>query len=401
MPYDVIVIGGGPGGYVCAIRAAQLGMKVAVVEKRRHLRRHLPQYRLHSLQGAAAFLRTVRGGRARASRSMGIEVGSPSSTLPAMMKHKDEVVDGNVKGVEFLFKKNKIESFRGAGRIAAPGKVEVKDADGKTQTLETKNDRHRHRLGRRAAARRRHRREADRLLDRRAGARQGAAAAARRRRRHIGLELGSVWRRLGAAGDGRRVPRPHPARHGRRGGAAVPAHAARSRASTSSSRPRSPASTSGQACCKVTIEPAAGGAARDASRPMSCWSRSAASLTPTASGSRRSASSATIAAGSSSIAHFAHQRRRHLRDRRRDRRADAGAQGARTRASPSPRSSPARPGHVNYDVIPSVVYTSPEVASVGKTEEELKAAGIAYKVGKFPVHRQRARPRQSRRPTAS
>ena len=100
-----------------------------------------------------------------------------------MMKFKDEGVDGNVKGVAFLFKKNKIDTVHGIGRIAAPGKVEVKAADGKTQTLETKaiviatgSD----------VARlqgHRDRREAHRVLDRRAGARQGAGAAAGRRRR--------------------------------------------------------------------------------------------------------------------------------------------------------------------------------------------------------------------------
>ena len=70
---------------------------------------------------------------------MGIGVGTPKLDLATMMKFKDEGVDGNVKGVDFLLKKNKIDSVRGTGRISAPGKVEVKSADGKTQTLETKN----------------------------------------------------------------------------------------------------------------------------------------------------------------------------------------------------------------------------------------------------------------------
>ena len=69
---------------------------------------------------------------------MGIKVGTPKLDLAAMMKFKDEGVDGNVKGVAFLFKKNKIDNFQGVGRIAAPGKVEVKAADGKTETLDTK-----------------------------------------------------------------------------------------------------------------------------------------------------------------------------------------------------------------------------------------------------------------------
>ena len=69
---------------------------------------------------------------------MGIKVGTPSVDLAALLKYKDGNVESNVKGVDFLFKKNKIETFRGVGRIAAPGKVEVKAGDGKTQTLETK-----------------------------------------------------------------------------------------------------------------------------------------------------------------------------------------------------------------------------------------------------------------------
>src|SRR6202167_289003 len=138
MPYDLIVIGSGPGGYVCAIRAAQLGMKTAVVEK------------WATFGGTCLNIGCIPS-KAMLNASelyeeaghkfaeMGIGVGKPNVDLAAMLKYKDKGVDGNVKGVEFLFKKNKIETFRGAGRITAPGKVEVKADDGKTQTLETKN----------------------------------------------------------------------------------------------------------------------------------------------------------------------------------------------------------------------------------------------------------------------
>ncbi|HKY85342.1 MAG TPA: dihydrolipoyl dehydrogenase, partial [Pseudorhodoplanes sp.] len=138
MSYDLIVIGTGPGGYVCAIRAAQLGMKVAVVEKRAT---HggtclnvgcIPSKAL--LHASEAF---EEAGHSFAK--MGIGVGKPKLDLKAMLAFKDEAVDGNVKGVDFLFKKNKIESFFGTGRIVSAGKVEVKGNDGKTQTLETKN----------------------------------------------------------------------------------------------------------------------------------------------------------------------------------------------------------------------------------------------------------------------
>src|SRR5687767_12841196 len=136
MPYDLIVIGTGPGGYVCAIRAAQLGMKVAVVEKRgTHGGTCLNVGCIPSkaLLHASEMFEQAGHGFAR----MGIGIGSPKLDLAAMMKFKDEGVDGNVKGVDYLLKKNKIDAVHGTGRIAAPGKVEVKAADGQTQTLET------------------------------------------------------------------------------------------------------------------------------------------------------------------------------------------------------------------------------------------------------------------------
>ena len=135
--YDLIVIGTGPGGYVCAIRAAQLGLKTAVVEKRATFGGTclnvgcIPsKAMLH-----ASELYEESG---HSFAQMGIKVGKPTVDLAALLKYKDGNVESNVKGVDFLFKKNKIETFQGTGRIAAPGKVEVKGADGKTQTLDTK-----------------------------------------------------------------------------------------------------------------------------------------------------------------------------------------------------------------------------------------------------------------------
>src|SRR5216110_556221 len=114
MAYDLTVIGTGPGGYVCAIRAAQLGMKVAVVEKDKTFGGCclnvgcIPSKAL--LHASEMFEEAGHGFAA-----MGINIGTPRLDLPAMMKFKDEGVDGNVKGVAFLFKKNKIDSFRGIG----------------------------------------------------------------------------------------------------------------------------------------------------------------------------------------------------------------------------------------------------------------------------------------------
>src|SRR2546421_1137563 len=137
MPYDLIVIGSGPGGYVCAIRAAQLGMKVAVVEKDATFGGTclnigcIPSKAMLHASG-------LYEESAHLFPKMGIKVGRPELDLAAMMKFKDEGVDGNVKGVAYLFKKNKIDTFQGAGRIAAPGKVEVTNGDDKIETIEAK-----------------------------------------------------------------------------------------------------------------------------------------------------------------------------------------------------------------------------------------------------------------------
>src|SRR5436190_3054795 len=136
--YDLTVIGTGPGGYVCAIRAAQLGMKVAVVEK-------WPTFGGTCLNigcipsKALLYASELFEEAGRKFDKMGIKVGKPELDLPTLLKFKDQAVDGNTKGVAFLFKKNKIEPFEGTGRVLGTGEVEVKGADGKTQVLETKN----------------------------------------------------------------------------------------------------------------------------------------------------------------------------------------------------------------------------------------------------------------------
>ena len=142
MTYDLVVIGSGPGGYVCAIRAAQLGLKTAVVEKDPTFGGTclnvgcIPSKAL--LHASHMFAEASHG-----LAPLGVMVDPPRLDLPAMMKHKAETVGANVNGIAFLFKKNKIDTFRGVGRLAGPGLVEVAAIDGslvvtlKAQALES------------------------------------------------------------------------------------------------------------------------------------------------------------------------------------------------------------------------------------------------------------------------
>jgi dihydrolipoyl dehydrogenase len=378
--YDLIVIGTGPGGYVCAIRAAQLGFKVAVVEKRAT---HggtclnigcIPSKAL--LHASELFEEA-----GHSFGKMGIGVGTPKLDLPAMMKFKDEGVDGNVKGVEFLLKKNKIDAFHGTGRIAAPGKVEVKGADGKTQTLETKNiviatgsnvarlkgveiDERRIVSSDRAIA-----------LDR-VPARLLVVGAG-----VIGLELGSVWRRLGSQvtviefldrilpGMDSEVCKQCQRIFEKQG--------IKFRLSSKVTA----VDASGNVL-KIKIEPAAGGAPETLEADVVLVAIGRVPYTENlgldAVGVKKDNRGRVIVdkhfatnvpgiyaigdvIAGPMVAHKAE---------------DEGMAAAEILAG--------KAGHVNYDVIPNVVYTFPEIASVGKSEEELKAVGIAFAVGKFP-----------------
>src|SRR5260221_3667038 len=197
MSYDLIVIGSGPGGYVCAIRAAQLGMTVAVVEKEKTFGGTC--LNVGCIPSKALLHASERFEEAgHAFPKMGIKVATPALDLPTMLQFKDEAVDGNVKGVAFLFRKNKIEAHNGVGRIVAPGKVEVKPARGPVGTLDgnaiviaTGSD-----VARLKGI----------AIDEKRIVSSTGALSLEKVPRHllvvgagvIGLELGSVWRRLGA-----------------------------------------------------------------------------------------------------------------------------------------------------------------------------------------------------------
>ncbi len=382
MPYDLIVIGSGPGGYVCAIRAAQLGLKTAVVEKRATFGGtclNVGCIPSKAMLHASELYEEAGHDFAQ----MGIKVGKPSVDLAALIKYKEQNVDSNVKGVEFLFKKNKIETFHGAGSIAAPGKVEVKNADGKTQTLESKNIVVA--TGSDVA-----RLPGIDIDETRIVSSTGALEFAKVPQKLlvvgagvIGLELGSVWRRLGAEvtivefldhilpGVDGEVARQFQRLQQKQG-----------IAFRLSSRVAG-VDASGKAL-KVKVEPAAGGGgaaeAVEADIVLIAIGRVpyTEDLGLDALGVRRdnrgrivvdprfrTSVSGVYAIGDviagPMLAHKAEEE---------------GVAVAEILAGQA--------GHVNYEVIPNVVYTFPEIACVGRSEEELKEAGIAYKVGKFP-----------------
>ncbi|HEY4406399.1 MAG TPA: dihydrolipoyl dehydrogenase [Xanthobacteraceae bacterium] len=380
MPYDLVVIGSGPGGYVCAIRAAQLGMKVAVVEKDATFGGTclnvgcIPSKALLHASELFEEAGHVFG-------HMGIGVGKPKLDLAAMMKFKDEGVDGNVKGVAFLFKKNKIESFHGFGQIAGTGMVEVKGADGKTQMLDTKaiviatgSD----------VARLR----GVTIDEKRVVSSTGALVLEKVPQRLlivgagvIGLELGSVWRRLGAEvivvefldrvlpGMDGEVCRQFQRLLEKQG---ITFHLSSKVTGVDSSGAR----------LKAQIEPAAGGAAQliEADVVLVAIGR-----VPYTEGLGLETIGVQMDARGRVVvdAHFA----THAPGIYAIGDAIAGpmlAHKAEDEGVAVAEILAGQAGHVNYDVIPNVVYTAPEIASVGKTEEELKAAGVAYKSGKFP-----------------
>jgi dihydrolipoamide dehydrogenase len=381
MSYDLIVIGTGPGGYVCAIRAAQLGLKTAVVEKRATFGGTclnvgcIPsKAMLH-----ASELYEEAG---HSFAQMGIKVGKPSVDLAALLKYKEQNVDSNVKGVAFLFKKNKIDAFHGAGRVVAPGKVEVTDADGKTQMLETKNIV----IATGSDVARLNGIDID---EKRIVSSTGALELGKVPQKLlivgagiIGLELGSVWRRLGAEvtivefldhilpGIDSEVARQF---HRLLQKQAV--------AFKLSSKVTA-IDTSGKTL-KVKVEPAAaGGAAETIEADVVLVAIGRIPYTEglglDAAGVKRDNRGRVIVdphfqtniAGIYAIGDvIAGPMLAHKAE-------EEGVALAEILAGQA--------GHVNYEVIPNVVYTYPEIATVGKTEEELKAAGIAYQVGKFP-----------------
>ncbi len=377
--FDVTVIGGGPGGYVAAIRAAQLGMSVALVEKRATLGGTclnvgcIPSKSL--LHSSHLFEEAGHG-----FAGHGIKAGKLELDLKTMMVHKDGVVGDTVKGVDYLMKKNKITRLLGSGAIVGPGSVTVTSEKGKAETLTTKNiiiatGSNVAPLG-----------GVD-IDEKQIVSSTGALTLSKVPKKMvvvgagvIGLEMGSVWRRLGAevtvveflgailpGMDGEVCKTMQKILEGQ--GMTFKLNAKVTGAKTAKSG------------VTLDVKPADGGAAEQIKADVVLVAIGRRPYTDglgletvgiklergfiPVDGKLQTKAAGIYAigdvVGGLMLAHKAEEE---------------GVKIAELLAGQA--------GHVNYDAIPGIVYTSPEVAGLGKTEEQLKEAGVAYSTGKFP-----------------
>lgn len=373
--FDLIVIGAGPGGYVCAIRAAQLGLKVACAEERETLGGTclnvgcIPSKAL--LQASEKYEEAMH-----ALSGFGVMVEGVSLDLDQMLDHKDKVVDSNVKGVEFLFKKNKVEWLKGRAKIAAPGKVEVggKTYETKNIVIATGSD------------------SIDlpgiEVDEERIVSSTGALDLEEVPETmvvigggYIGLELGSVWQRLGSKVTvveflERLVPAMDQeiSKQFQR--------TLKKQGMTFRFKTKVTGASLGEKGVKLTLEPAAGGEVEEMETDVLLV---AVGRKPRIEGLGLDAVGVELD-DRGRVATDDHWRTSvegiyAIGD------VIAGpmlAHKAEEEGVAVAEMLAGGVGHVNYDTVPGIVYTWPEVATVGKTEEELKEAGVDYKVGKFP-----------------
>jgi dihydrolipoamide dehydrogenase len=385
--YDVIVIGAGPGGYVCAIRAAQLGLKVACVEERATLGGTclnvgcIPSKAL--LQASEKFHEAAHG-----LAAFGVQVENVRLDLPTMMAHKDKVVDSNVKGIEFLFKKHKIDWLKGRGAIKAAGTVTVAGQDYATKHIVI-------------ATGSTHVDLPNVPVDEKTILSSTGALSLPAVPKtlvvigggYIGLEMGSVWQRLGSQvtvvefldrlvpGMDGELARFFQRTLAKQGMAFKLGHKVTS-------------AVPGKDGVTLTLEPAKGGEASELKAEIVLVAVGRKPLTEglgleqagvaldergrvKVDGHYQTSVPGIHAIGDviagPMLAHKAEEE---------------GMALAETLAG--------RHGHVNYETVPGIVYTWPEVATVGRTEEQLKEAGVEYRVGKFPfTANARARAMQS------
>ena len=376
--FDLVVIGGGPGGYICAIRAAQLGMRVACVEKRGALGGTC--LNVGCIPSKALLHASELFAHSADLASFGVKTGKVSLDLPAMMGHKDKTVSELTKGIEFLFKKNKVTYIAGTAKLAGQGQVEVRLNEGGAQVLSAA-----HIViatGSAPASLPGMDIDEDRIVS------STGALALKAVPKHllvvgagvIGLELGSVWARLGAQvtvvefldhiipGADRDV--------GKNFQRMLKKQGMEFKLSTKVTG----IEKSGKGL-KISIEAAAGGAAETLDADVALIAIGRKPYTDDLG-----LEAIGVATDRGQIVTDPHYRTNvegvyaigdvvkgpmlaHKAE-------DEGVALAELLAG--------KAGHVNYAVIPSVIYTAPEVAWVGKTEEQLKADGIAYKAGKFP-----------------
>lgn len=373
--FDVIVIGAGPGGYVCAIRAAQLGMKVACVESRTTLGGTclnvgcIPSKALLSASEKFEEAEHHLG-------AMGIKIGSVKLDLNGMMGHKEQVVSSNTKGIEYLFKKNKVEWLKGKGVITAAGAVQVgsETHTAKHIVIATGSD-----VSSLPGI----------VIDeKRIVSSTGALALAEVPKSMvvigggvIGLELGAVWRRLGAEVTVveflDRILPTNDAEISKEAQKIMAKQGFKFKLSTKVTS----AKVNGKAV-DLTLEDAKGGNPQNIS----------ADIVLVAVGRK----AYTEGLGLEKVGVKTDERGRVVTDNHfasnvpgiyaigdviagpmlAHKAEDEGMILAEMLAGQS--------GHIDYNLIPGVVYTWPEVAAVGQTEQQLKEAGIPYKVGKFP-----------------
>jgi dihydrolipoamide dehydrogenase len=373
--YDVIVIGAGPGGYVCAIRCAQLGLRTACVEGRETLGGtclNVGCIPSKALLHASELYHEAR----ETFPKMGLIGAAPSVDVAKLMAYKQSTVESNTKGIEFLFKKNKVDWLKGWGRIATPGEVEVGDARHKAKNIVIAT-------GSEVTPLR-----GVEIDEKRIVSSTGALELTEIPKRLavigagvIGLELGSVYARLGSEvtvlefldqitpGMDLEVCKALQKQLARQGlkfvlGAAV--------------QSAEPAGDGVRVSWKLRKDESEGALEADVvlvatgRRPYTeGLGLDGAGVALAERGQVevderwRTSVPGVYAIGDATpgpmLAHKAE---------------DEGMAVAETIAG--------QHGHVNYGVIPSVIYTSPEVAAVGETEESLEAAGRAYKVGRFP-----------------
>jgi dihydrolipoamide dehydrogenase len=379
--YDVVVIGAGPGGYVAAIRAAQLGLKTACVEGRGTLGGTC--LNIGCIPSKALLQASEKYEEAEHHLAdFGVKTGKVSLDMKGLMAHKDSVVEANVKGVEFLFKKNKVDWVKGWGSLTkTPGEVAVKGSNGKTQTLKTKNVI--------IATGSTHVDLPNVKVDEKQIVSSTGALELTKVPKslivigggYIGLEMGSVWQRLGAKVTvveflDRLVP----------GMDAEVAKEFQKVLKKQGMEFKLGTKVTGAKTAKtgvtLTVEPAKGGEAEELKAEVVLVSIGRKPVTEGLGLSEAGVETdergrvktnghwATNVEGVYAIGDviegpmLAHKAE------------EEGVAVAETLAG--------KAGHVNYETVPGIVYTWPEVASVGKTEEQLKEAGVEYKAGKFP-----------------